>query len=144
MIAKYGAVTADVADNFLYDIKILRTSELVLAKAEALAESDDLDGANDALALLRSNRIEGYTHTDITNKADLIAAILEERFKELPFEGHRYLDLRRRGLPITRSLADAGGSASSTLLETSSGKYILPIPQQETFANPNIQQNAGY
>ncbi|MCF1715929.1 RagB/SusD family nutrient uptake outer membrane protein [Flavihumibacter sp. RY-1] len=144
LIAKYGVVTGTISDNFQYDIKILRTSELVLAKAEALAELNDLDGANDALASLRSNRIADYEHTDITDKAALIDAILEERYKELVYEGHRYLDLRRRSLPITRLLEDAGGNPQSTTLATNNTKYILPIPQQEKFANPNMQQNAGY
>ncbi len=93
---------------------------------------------------MRTNRIVGYTHTGITDIATLINEILTERYKELAFEGQRYLDLRRRSLPIQRDILDvAGNAAIQTLLPTDS-KYLLPIPQQEVFANPNVGQIPGY
>lgn len=144
LIAKYGVVIGTNGENFLYDIKAIRTSEILLARAEAQAELNLLTAANASLSQLRSARILNYTHTDITSKDALIAAIIEEGYKELPYEGVRYHTLRRRNLPIDRLLADAGGIATSQNLPTSNAKYILPIPQQETFANLNMQQNTGY
>jgi starch-binding outer membrane protein, SusD/RagB family len=144
LIAKYGVVIGANGENFVYDIKMIRTSELLLARAEAYAELNQLPQANNDLSALRTARITGYSHVAINDKPTLITAILTERYKELCYEGQRYFDLRRRSLPITRDLADAGGQADKINLPASNAKYILPVPQQERFANPNCQQNAGY
>lgn len=143
LIAKYGAVIGSNGENFLYDVKMMRTSEILLARAEAYAELNQPALANADLALLRTNRIAGYTHTALANPA-LITAIMEERYKELCYEGHRYFDLRRRSLPINRDINDAGGQVPVQNLLTNNFRYILPIPLNETLANSNMQQNAGY
>ncbi len=146
LIAKYGVVpnTFQNPENFEYDIKMIRSSELLLARAEAYAEMDMLTESNNDLAALRSARITGYVHTPITVKADLINAIIEERYKELCYEGHRYYDLKRRSITIARDLADVVNNTVIQNLPATNAKYILPIPQQEVFANPNMSQNAGY
>jgi hypothetical protein len=144
LIAKYGAVESSNGENFEYDIKMIRSSEMLLSRAEAYAELGQLTQANTDLANLRVNRIANYTHVNITDKAALIDQILLERYRELAYEGQRYHDLRRRALPIQRDILDvAGNTAIQTLLPTDP-KYILPIPQQEVFANPNVGQNPGY
>lgn len=144
LIAKYGVVENANGENFQFDIKMIRTSELVLARAEAFAELNQTTPANNDLSALRAQRITGYTHTVISDKATLITAIMDERYKELCFEGQRYFDLKRRSLPINRDINDAAGLTASQTLLPSNSKYILPIPQQEAFANPNIGQNPGY
>lgn len=144
LIAKYGFVVTGNGENFQYDIKMIRSSEILLARAEAYAELNNLTAANADLNTLRSNRITGYIHIPVLDRNQLITDILQERYKELCYEGQRYFDLKRRSLPINRDLADAGGQATIQTLLPTNPKYILPIPQQETFANPNMQQNAGY
>lgn len=146
LIAKYGVVITSPAngENFQYDVKMIRTSELLLSRAEAYAELNQLTPANNDLAALRTNRIPGYVHTAITDKATLISAIMDERYKELCYEGHRYFDLRRRSLPIARDLSDVANNTGIQTLSVSNSKYLLPVPQQEVFANPNCQQNPGY
>jgi hypothetical protein len=62
----------------------------------------------------------------------------------LCYEGHRYFDLRRRSLPITRDLSDVANNTAIQTLNASNPKYLIPVPQQEVFANPNCQQNPGY
>jgi hypothetical protein len=144
LISKYGVVIGTNGENFQYDIKMMRTSDLLLARAEAYAELNQLANANTDLATLRTARITGYTHVALADKAGLIAAIITERYKELCFEGQRYYDLKRRRLPIERDLSDVAGNAAIQILQPTDAKYILPIPQQEFFANPNVGQNAGY
>lgn len=144
LIAKYGFFITGNGENFQYDIKMIRTSEMVLARAEANAELSQTTSANNDLSSLRTARITGYTHTAITDKATLINAILNERYKELCYEGQRYFDLKRRSLPIVRDISDVAGITAIQTLQPANPKYILPIPQQEKFANPNVQQNAGY
>ncbi|HEX8461593.1 MAG TPA: RagB/SusD family nutrient uptake outer membrane protein, partial [Segetibacter sp.] len=144
LIAKYGAVENSNGENFQYDIKMVRSSELLLARAEANAELGQLASANNDLATLRAARIANYVHVNITDKTALINEVLLERYRELAFEGQRYHDLRRRALPIQRDIQDVAGSASIQTLLPTDPRYLLPIPQPEVFANPNIGQNAGY
>jgi len=143
LIAKYGVVPP-AGENFIFDIKMMRTSEIVLARAEAYAELNQFLQSNTDLSLLRTNRIRGYIHVPLPDKATLIDAIYLERYKELCYEGQRYFDLRRRSLPISRDISDIGGIASSQLLPATDFHYILPIPNQEKLANPNMAQNTGY
>jgi hypothetical protein len=66
-----------------------------------------------------------------------------ERFKELPFEGHRFWDLKRRGLPVQRIGTDAP-SATGATLAGGNFRFTLPIPQVEMQANKLMVQNPGY
>jgi starch-binding outer membrane protein, SusD/RagB family len=143
LIAKYGFVVTGNGENFQYDVKMMRTSEILLARAEAYAELNQGTLANADLSSLRSNRINAYTHTSLAGSA-LINAIMEERYKELCYEGHRYFDLRRRSLPINRDINDAAGQVPVQNLLSNNFRYILPIPLNETQANANMQQNPGY
>jgi starch-binding outer membrane protein, SusD/RagB family len=128
------------------DTKVIRIAEMYLIRAEAYAE---LDGpANIALGAadlntLRAARITGYVNQVFTLKADLIAAILDERFKELCFEGFRFFDLKRKGLPIVRNASDVD-SPNWLTLPADNFRFALPIPVAELQANPNIVQNPGY
>jgi hypothetical protein len=143
LIAKYGAVIGSNGENFLYDVKMMRTSEILLARAEAYAELNQSALANADLSSLRSNRITGYVHSALTGTT-LINAIMDERYKELCYEGHRYFDLKRRSLPINRDINDATGQTAIQNLPSNNFRYILPIPLAEAQANTNMQQNPGY
>ena len=125
------------------DAKIFRTAEMYLIRAEAKAETNDLTGAAADLNALRAARIEGYTDATFASKEALISAVINERFKELAYEGHRLWDLERRGLPVER-LAEDAPNASAVTLPGGNFRFVLPIPQLEIEANPLIQQNPGY
>jgi starch-binding outer membrane protein, SusD/RagB family len=144
LLAKYGVIAPGVTDNFVYDIKMLRTSEMYLIRAEARAELNDLTGAAADINALRAQRILNYTPVTYSSKAEAIEDIYLERYRELAFEGHRYYDLKRRNLPIERLLEDVQGNAAIATLQPTNPRYLLPIPQQEIFANPNLEQNPGY
>ena len=62
---------------------------------------------------------------------------------ELAFEGDRYHDLQRLLRPVDRS---DNYPAAALLIEYGNFRRILPIPQAELDANPEIrtQQNPGY
>lgn len=144
LIAKYGALTGSNTESFLYDIKMMRTAEMYLIKAEAYAEKDDYINGAAPLNDLRKERITGYVNQSFADKATLINAVMNERYKELCFEGHRYFDLKRKNLPIERALSDVQNNAAIQKLDPTNTKYLLPIPQQEVFANPTVSQNKGY
>lgn len=127
------------------DAKPIRTAEMYLIRAEAyarLASPNIAAGAAD-LNLLRSNRITGYSNQTFGSATELINAVLEERFKELCFEGFRFFDLKRLGLPLQRSASDVDSPNWQTL-PADNFRFTFPIPQDEILANPNMVPNPGY
>lgn len=126
------------------DIKAMRIVEMYLIRAEANAKkaTPDLAAAAADLNLVRSKRITGYVNETFTTAASLITAILDERFKELAFEGFRFFDLKRNNLPVQRAATDANPAWQT--LPANSNLFVLPIPRDELNANPNMQQNDGY
>jgi len=126
----------------LADVKQFRTGEMYLIRAEARAESTG-DAAGD-LNTLRAARITGYVNATFADKAALISAIYDERYKELAFEGHRFFDLKRRNLTIERTAADVAATQSALNLAPGQAQYSLPIPATELSVNKNMIQNPKY
>jgi len=125
------------------DIKLIRLAEMYLIRAEANAEKDQLAQAAADINALRAQRISGYSNVSFASKAEAITQILNERTKELCYEGFRFYDLKRRSLPVERLLSDARNANWQTL-PANNFRFAMPIPTDEVFANPNIQQNPGY
>lgn len=133
----------------LADVKIFRTSEMVLLKAEILANRSDFPGVANAINSIRLARF-GDNSANIaipTNIQAAWAAILDERRLELAFEGHRYIDIKRLGAlagkTVDRTPSDCNFNNVCTL-EVTDYRWTLPVPRPEQAANPNIQQNPGY
>lgn len=146
IVNKYAGTGYTTNNENVADIKVFRTGEMYLIRAEARAEKNTITGANSAesdLNALRAARISGYANVTLASKDQAITQILQERFKELAFEGHRFWDLKRRGLPVERLDADAPSTLGKTL-PANNFRFVLPIPQSELNANPTIQQNEGY
>lgn len=125
------------------DLKINRIAEMFLNRAEARAENNDLVGAASDINILRGARIAGYVPITFSTKELAITEILNERFKELCFEGFRFFDLKRKGLGVSRLASDVS-SATWQNLPVGNFRFALPIPQDEIFANPNATQNPNY
>ena len=130
------------------DAPVIRISEINLTRAEALAE---LNGVNQgSLDLVNPIRIRAgltpWTVADFASGRELVNAILGERRKELAFEGHRRLDLLRRGLPLrTATSIPVGVENGSAFGKTAGDDFIIyPIPQRELDLNPELQQNPGF
>lgn len=150
LVTKYIGQPGGIAN--LVDIKLLRTAEVYLNRAEAYANS-----GNDALALqdldmVRSNRYSPFTSGNETGQA-LKNAIALERRLELALEGDRFVDLKRRGQPIVR--ADIYGGLSSSLVRqwpsnaltmpVGDDRFAIPIDQPSITASKGVLvQNPGY
>lgn len=146
VIFKYAGGAYATSSENVANVKVMRTAEMVLIRAEARAELNRFTGANSAetdLNLLRSNRITGYVNVTLTSKQEAIDEIIQERFKELAYEGHRFWDLKRKSLPVSRLLIDAPSAAGQTLA-ADNFRFTLPIPLPEITANPIMRQNQGY
>jgi len=144
LIKKYEGSAYGTPNENVADVKVFRTGEMYLIRAEARAENNDLTGAAADLNALRSARINGYTPVVLASKDAAITEIMQERFKELPLEGHRFWDLKRKGLPVVRLTVDLPQVNAATTLPAGNFRFLLPIPNAEIQANPLIQQNPGY
>ncbi|WP_197464026.1 RagB/SusD family nutrient uptake outer membrane protein [Rufibacter sp. DG15C] len=128
---KYSATGGAFTDN----IPLFRTSELYLIKAEAEAELNNL---TDALLDLNALRLRSGASVIVeTDKGTIIDKILVERRLELAFEGHRFFDLKRRGLPIDKQ-------DPTPSLDYSNFRVLSAIPADQVTLNPKIKQNPGY
>lgn len=121
------------------DVIIARYSEVLLNRAEGLAQTDAGISA-DAITLLNQVRSRSvpnipaypaYSATSFASKQALIDAILLERRLELAFEGHRYYDLMRY-------------KRNSSRVNYGDQKAVFPIPLIDIQQNPNLVQNPGY
>ena len=138
--------------NLRNDLKIFRNSEMVLILAECEVASANLTAA---ATLVRSIRTARSTATALPalpvypNAQAAWADILFERRKELAYEGHRYLDIKRLAAlagnqGITRDNTDDDILDQPLTLALSDYRWTLPIPQLEVAGNVSIQQNPGY
>ena len=119
--------------------KLLRTSEMYLIAAEGALET-----GGDPLPYL--NTLRAARNAPDLLSADL-SAIMDERSRELAFEGHRAFDLFRRGLITDREqFADEPGKALPAPVSVAPADFFraYPIPQVEMDANANMIQNDGY
>jgi len=164
VINKYPGNSAQ-SSSLINDIKIFRSSEMYLLRAEAFVALGNITGgANSAanvLRILQARRhgaaqtaaaVNAYPlpFTAATTPQQAYAEILNERRKELAFEGFRYIDIKRLGVlagnrGIERYSRDCEQYNSCTLSPTDH-RFTMPIPTSELIANPAIrgQQNPGY
>jgi starch-binding outer membrane protein, SusD/RagB family len=115
---------------------VFRLSELLLIRAEALAEQENLSAADADLNQLRTRA--GLPSINSTDLISFRSALLHERQVELFTEwGQRWFDLKRTDL-ATGILAPLKGS------DWQPTDVWFPIPQSEIQNDPKLTQNAGY
>ncbi|MFO8175418.1 MAG: RagB/SusD family nutrient uptake outer membrane protein [Longimicrobiales bacterium] len=112
---------------------VIRFAEIILTKAEALAQQGNLDEAVAAYNRIRvrAGLTPHVLDTDVTSQEEVLEAIWHERRLELALEGDRFSDLRRTGRAVE-------------VLNIPAFQAIYPIPQAEMDVAPNMTQNPGY
>lgn len=142
---------------------VYRYAEALLSYAEAVNEylgsPSATDGtftlsALDAINQVRANA--DMPDVEATTQAAFRDAVRREWRVEFAFEDHRFWDVRRwkigqsvmgqiDGVEIVRSGSSLSYSRKMVETRTWSDKMNLyPIPQAETFNNPNLTQNTGW
>ena len=131
-VAKYPVISGDVNDT-----KVVRLSEMYLIAAEAAMPTDETTARAKLNAITAARGASAIASTGTA----LFEDIITERRKELAFEGERFNDLQRLKRGISRS---TNYPSSARSIEYGNFRRILPIPQVEMDANPNMVQNPGY
>ncbi|WP_242158558.1 RagB/SusD family nutrient uptake outer membrane protein [Aestuariivivens sediminis] len=132
------------------DFPVFRLAEIYFIYAEAVLRGGT--GGDIAIALSYINRIRGRAYGDNPDStlgnislSDLtLDFILDERARELLWEGHRRTDLIRYNRFTTADYLWEwkGGVKSGTSVDS---KYnLFPIPISDLLTNPNLKQNPGY
>jgi hypothetical protein len=130
-IYKWPADPGHVAQNNGNDFAWFRLAEMYLIKAEA--QLNGATGSSTPLSLVQAVRARAFA-TDTLSAVDL-AAILRERLFEFTGEGKRRQDLIRFGQY----------TAPWQFKTARPAHYVLmPIPQGQIDANPDLTQNPGY
>jgi len=122
--------------DFLENLPIIRAAELYLIRAEARYRTSDAAGARADLNALRSKR--GLAAVDAALAGnDLFNQILKERRLEFALEGHRWFDLKRNGLTITKH-------GTNQPVPYSDYRLLAPLPQDQIQLNELLVDNPGY
>ena len=145
-----GKATNDPTQTFTdNDFPVFRLAEMYLIYAEAALRGSTVADKATAVNYFNLVRERAYGHpgiagTDSDFPVINLQNILDERGRELYWEGHRRTDLVRYGLLTTSTYTWPwkGGVLSGT--SVSSNYNLLPIPQNNIIANPNLTQNPGY
>lgn len=140
-------------DRFTYMSVGLRTAEVYLIMAEALARQNNLTEAANYVSQLRDKRIKGGNgHVDApATQVEMVKMIIDERRKELLFGFNRFFDLKRLNIEpeyqktITRvfpvlNISEAHPQQTYTL-KPDSRLYIIPFPHSARDKNPNLTLN---
>lgn len=106
---------------------LIRYSDIQLVYAEAIANADGLAQYNQIRS--RANATELASISGLS-KADFRKLVVEERQRELAYEGDRLWDLRRTNT-VQSNVTNAAGLSPEAVA-------FYPIPQREIDLNPNI------
>ena len=153
-VKKYVNIRSDggpVSDKALtfsdVDFPVFRLSEMYLIYAEAVLRGGTGGDLATALSYINKIRERAYgsaSQGQINSNELTLQFILDERGRELYWEGHRRTDLIRYGLLTTGTYLWPwkGGVSSGTAVNS---KYnLFPVPSSNLVANTNLTQNQGY
>ena len=129
------------------DFYVIRYADILLMRAEAMAEKGDISGATALINTIRARvsmpTVQAAEGT--VNKTQMIAIVRHERRVELALEGLRFMDLKRWG-----KMEEAFQRASGDIIGPYSPQYLgrksetFPIPQNEIDVNPKLIQNTPW
>src|SRR5262249_25663772 len=137
-IYKWPADPAHVAQNNGNDFALFRLGEIYLIKAEA-----ELATSNAAAALVLVNQLRNRTAPVAAPLAVVdLPALLNEPLVELVGEGKRRQDLIRFGGYTGRD--DGASGIAGGKVSQGDFHVLMPIPQTQLDANPQLTQNPGY
>ena len=141
-----GSQGSDATGNFAdTDLPLIRLAEIYLNYTEATLRGGggDLGLATTKINELRE-RAYGDTSGNINSSALTLDFVLDERAKELYWEGQRRTDLIRYNYFTTDSYLWPFKGNEASGVSVSDYRNIFPLPINVLSTNPNLTQNPGY
>lgn len=129
------------------DFYVIRYADILLMRAEAMAETGDVAGATALVNQIRA-RVNMPTVENVEGAVDqqeMINIVRHERRVEFAFEGLRFMDLKRWDEieeAFNRAIADPVGPYNP--LYRGGKSEVFPIPQSEIDVNPNLIQHPDW
>jgi len=127
------------------DFPMFRLADAFLMYAEAILRGGQGGDMSEAVGQINQLRFRAYgDNSGDVSMADVdLDFILDERVRELYWEGHRRLDLIRFGQYTDQGIWPwKGGVAEGRTTEKH--RDVFPIPASDLLANPNLEQNDNY
>jgi hypothetical protein len=152
-ISKYSNLTSTGAaaphahpDFVDTDFPLFRLADVYLMYAEAVLRGGAGGNATNALGYVNSLRQRAYGNANgnITSAQMTLDFILDERARELYWEGHRRTDLIRYGKFTGGTYLWPWKGKAAAGAATESFRDLYPIPSNDLGANPTLKQNPGY
>jgi len=128
------------------DQPIFRLADAYLMYAEAVLRGGTGGDLSAALGYVNEIRTKAYGNTtgNITQPQLTLSFILDERARELYWEGYRRTDLIRYGLFTGGGYIWQWKGGVQAGVATNEKYNLFPIPDADMGANPNLVQNEGY
>lgn len=128
------------------DFPMFRLADAYLMYAEAVVRGGSGGSMATALGYVNALRQRAYGNSSGNiNTSDLtLNFLLDERGRELYWEGHRRTDLVRFGQFTNGTYVWEWKGNVKNGTQTASYRDLYPIPVNDLNANPNLMQNAGY
>lgn len=128
------------------DFPLFRLAEIYLNYAEATVRGGAGGDMTKALGYINALRERAYGNTsgNITSTDLTVDFMLDERGRELYWEGFRRVDLVRHDKFTSASYLWPYKGGSPTGRGVAERYNIFPIPDADIKANPNLKQNDGY
>jgi hypothetical protein len=126
------------------DFPLFRLGEMYLVYIEAVARGGAGGDATTALGYFNLLRARGYEDNSGAVTTYTLTDILNERERELYWEGFRRTDLIRYGQFTNNTFLWPwkGGVPAGTAVDDHFNLY--PIPSTDIISNPSLKQNTGY
>ena len=129
------------------DYVFYRLADAYLLYVEAIKRGGANGDAAKAVSLYNEiqQRAFGDSSHNIKSLDDIsMEQLLDERSRELYFEGHRRTDLVRFGTFVDNMNWKWKGGSPSGIAKVDAKYNYFPIPQNDIDANPNLKQSKGY
>lgn len=128
------------------DFPMFRLADVHLMYAEAVLRGGTGGSASEALNLVNDLRLRAYGNTsgNITSAELTLDFILDERARELQWEGHRRTDLVRYGRFTDGNYKWEWKGDVKEGISTSAHLDVFPLPASDLGINTNLTQNEGY
>ncbi|MGM0565956.1 MAG: RagB/SusD family nutrient uptake outer membrane protein [Bacteroidota bacterium] len=150
-VTKWKNINSDgtpgnVAEFADIDFPMFRLADVYLMYAEAVARGGQGGDEGTAVDLINQLRERAYgDDSGNISASDLTPQfVIDERARELYWEGHRRTDLVRHKHFTTNDYVWAWKGGIQDGAATSDFRRIYPIPSADINANPNLIQNEGY